>query len=223
VLSPPRHRPALRTPERASSLSPPALVRPGLRTPGSTPSTSLLTPPPLPPLSLPPRQQPCRRLLLTVMPASRALRLRASSSSSPLPAEKRSTARVSRPAVLSTVRTGQLHHCPTVCHGSSSSPWANLPAHPALPPPHNSIHVCLADIICFRHALTLQHISSRLKTDADNAAEQKADSDTTESLDWHKPHHTAADKLPQPCQWLRQISTKVFGSPTAQGQRGPVC
>lgn len=152
---------------------------------------------PLPSLTPPPYQQPCRRLLRTVTLASRALRLRASSSSSPLPAEKRSTARVSRPAVLSTDRTGQLHlQCIAMRHGSRSRPWVKLPARPASPPPHDSIQVRLADIISFHHALTLEHISSRTLTHADNAAKQEANSHTTESLDRHKSHHTAADKLP---------------------------
>ena len=194
LLSPPDGpRSSASHPSTCERLSPP-LRQLGL----STPSTSLLTPPPLPSLTpLPPHQQPCRRLLRTVTPASRALHPRASSSSSPLPAEKRSTARVSRPAVLLTDRTGQLHlqHLP-VGYGSSSTPWANLLAHPASPPPRNSIQVCLADIISFRHALTLEHTSSQLTTHADNAAKQEADSDTTESLDRHKSHHTAADKLP---------------------------
>ena len=69
-----------------------------------------LPPPTLGPLlrpSLPPRELPCRRLLRTVTPLPRAPRLRASSSSSPVVLEKHSTARVSRPTALSTLRTGQ--------------------------------------------------------------------------------------------------------------------
>jgi hypothetical protein len=87
----------------------------------STSSTSLcqtldstfdldLPPPTLGPLlrpSLPPREPPCRRLLRTVTPPPRALRPPASSSSSPVVLAKHSTARVSRPAALSTLRTGQ--------------------------------------------------------------------------------------------------------------------
>lgn len=181
-------------------MSPPALVRQRLHRERSLLSLLLdLAPHPStpPPLSLPLHQQPCRRLLRTVTLASRAPRPQASSSSSPLPAEKRSTARVSRPAVLSTDKTGQLYsQCLAVCHGSSSKPWANLLAHPASPPPYNFIHVCLADVISFRHALTLEYISSQLMTHADNAAKQEVDSDTTEGLDRHKSHHTAANKLP---------------------------
>jgi hypothetical protein len=74
------------------------------------PRLSTSTPPPLlgplPPPSLPPRELPCRRLLRTVTPPPRARSLPASSSSPVLP-EKHSTARVSRPAALSTLRTGQ--------------------------------------------------------------------------------------------------------------------
>ena len=193
MLSPPDGpRSSASHPSTCERLSPPVRQL-GL----STPSTSLLTPPPLPSLFLPPHQQPCRRLLRTVTLASRALRLRASSSSSPLPAEKRSTARVSRPAVLSTDRTGQLHlQCIAMRRGLMSRPWVKLPARPASPPPRNSIQVCLADTISFRHALTLEHISSRPLTHADNAAKQEANTHTTESLDRHKSHHTAADKLP---------------------------
>lgn len=39
-------------------------------------------------------------------------------------------------------------------------------------------------------------MSSQCESDADYAAQQEANPDTTESLDRHKPHHTTADKLP---------------------------
>jgi hypothetical protein len=72
----------------------------------SRPQHLLRSSDPSPSPSLPPRELPCRRPLRTVTPQTRARSL-PPSSSSPVPPEKHSTARVSRPAALSTLRTGQ--------------------------------------------------------------------------------------------------------------------
>lgn len=111
---------------------------------------------------------------------------------------------------------------PSIRPGPGSTPLAKLPACPTPPPPHNFAHVCRGNIIPFRHALTLERMSFRRRPNADDAVQQKADPNTTESLDWHKPYHTAADKLSQSCQWLRQVPIKI-GTTTAQRQRGFDC
>jgi len=88
--------------------------------------------------------------------------------------------------------------------------------------PCNCLLVCLAALVVyFGHALTLHlcRITSQHTSDADNARKQKADTYTTEGLDWHQPHHTATDQLAQPRQWLRQVSTQVPISITAERTR----
>jgi hypothetical protein len=81
--------------------------------------------------------------------------------------------------------------------GSKCTPDTKLPSNPRLRLTILS-QVCLANkyIPCVRHALTLERMSSRSNSDADYVALQEANPYTTESLDRHKPYHTAGHKLP---------------------------